>query len=557
MQGNGLDNFTMHSDDEVQGPTIAALNAESADTARSLDTETRTLDPETAARRYLNQMIASPQVPSLTAPESGDVGAEYRTIGAETVPLTGARIVKFAQCHHRIPVYGSLVTIELDEENSLLAVSSALGDPDGVDPVATVSPADAQSVIREDAGDAALPLAEPPRLYYYFDKAAEGGRWRLVYIAKDVRHESNGSPQAAKPPVPELLDYVVDAHSGELVARLSRSQTVTWSADEADAVDGLGAIRHIRIQRDGNGSRRLNDQVRNIQTFDFGMRKLEPRFQELPGQPVDNPPEWSGGAVSAHANAMEVAEFLVTVLRRNGLDNMGEPFVSSVNCTSIRQPSPNGEWRNAAWIGSQMVYGQRIVDNELRSYAVAKDVVAHEIIHGLTDRTARLDYESESGALNESYSDIFGIIIANQHEPDVANWDWEMGEELNSTGLPLRDMSDPTKRNQPAHMNDFVVLPTDQDHGGVHTNSGIHNKAAFNLITSKDARGGFVFTAGECAALFYLALTQFLSRTSGFADSRRGVELAARTLFRSDPRDVKATKLVAVATAFDNVGIAA
>ncbi|HZN95468.1 MAG TPA: M4 family metallopeptidase, partial [Myxococcales bacterium] len=84
-------------------------------------------------------------------------------------------------------------------------------------------------------------------------------------------------------------------------------------------------------------------------------------------------------------------------------------------------------------------------------------------------------------------------------------------------------------------------------------NSGIHNKAAYNLLTSRDADGNYVFDPREVAALFYLALTQYLSRTSKFIDSRRGMELAARTLFRQDPR--KQEKLAALAGAFEAVGI--
>lgn len=246
------------------------------------------------------------------------------------------------------------------------------------------------------------------------------------------------------------------------------------------------------------------------------------------------------------------------MLRRNGLDNMGGPFLSTVNCTNSRQPSPNpGEWKNAAWIGTQMVYGQRLVNGRFRSYAVARDVVAHETTHGLTDRTARLEYAFESGALNESFSDIFGVIISNRTTPDIGDWDWQMGEDLQGTGVPLRDLSDPAAHGQPAHMRDFQVLPEERDHGGVHINSGIHNKAAFNLITSTDGQGRFLFQPPVCAALYYLALTQALSRTSGFRDSRRGVELAARTLFRRDPPQTRAEKLAAIATAFDKVGIAA
>lgn len=319
-------------------------------------------------------------------------------------------------------------------------------------------------------------------------------------------------------------------------------------------MDGLGQERRLRIEPDENGNRRLRDPERRVETYDFGFRRFDALGAQFPGSDVTSPPEpWVPAAVSAHANALEVADFLFDVLKRDGLDGLGQPFVSSINCTSARQPSAT-EWRNAAWLPSraQMVYGQRPVNGALTSYSVARDVVAHEITHGLTDRTARLVYRFESGALNESYSDIFGILVSNQHEPDFGQWNWEMGEDLNQTGIPLRDLSDPTKRGQPAHMDDFLV--TDQDEGGVHTNSGIHNKAAYNLITAEHS-GEFVFGFAEVAALCYLALTQFLSSTSGFADSRRAIERAAKTLFAGNAPDVRERKLGAISAAFDAVGV--
>lgn len=112
-------------------------------------------------------------------------------------------------------------------------------------------------------------------------------------------------------------------------------------------------------------------------------------------------------------------------------------------------------------------------------------------------------------------------------------------------------------------MDDFRRLRPNQapnqfnDSGWVHHNSGIHNKAAHNLMTSKKADGSLEFTPREVAALFYLALTQFLSPTSGFSDSRRGVELAAQTLLRHDSPDTRNEKLAAIAKAFDDVGIGA
>ncbi|HEY0556213.1 MAG TPA: M4 family metallopeptidase, partial [Thermoanaerobaculia bacterium] len=174
----------------------------------------------------------------------------------------------------------------------------------------------------------------------------------------------------------------------------------------------------------------------------------------------------------------------------------------------------------------------------------------------VTEATARLDYFGETGALNESYSDIFGVLIANFGQPDVGRWDWRIGEDLDGSGIPLRDLSDPPKCGQPGHMKDFRELPftAEGDWGGVHANSGIHNRAFFNLITAKSA-GAALFDPGTVARLFYLTLTEQLSRTSGFADSRRGLELVARSLFRVDPG--RTGKLAAIAEAFDDVGLKA
>jgi Zn-dependent metalloprotease len=558
MARNGLETFTMHSNDARFEQTLETINAEieAADTDRAVTFDAEKLDPETVARRYLDQMVASPAVPALDA--DTDEGLEFRSLGTETVGLTGATVVRFAQYFHRIPVYGSLVTVELDRDNEFLAISSSIGDPTEVDPVATVSPAQAIDVVRRDGVDEGTPVP-PPRLYFYFDKQAEPDRWRLVYIAKDIPRDVR-----AGSPVPELWDYVVDAHTGELVARMPRTQSMTWSPFEASASDEVGVARRVRIERDADGTLRLNDTVRNVRTHDFAFQDAFMARRLLPGDFAVNPPDpWLGAAVSAHANAVEVADFLLTVLHRNGLDNAGGPFVSSVNCTYRNLNPANREWKNAAWVGTQMIYGQRMVGGRLRSYALARDVVAHEIMHGLTDKTARLEYQLESGALNESYSDIFGILISNAEEPDVTRWNWEMGEDLDLTGLPLRDLSDPTKRGQPAHLDDMKKLAPgeeparENDYGWLHVNSGIHNKAAYNLLTALGAEGDRVFTPAEVAGLFYLAVTQYLSRTSGFSDSRRGVRLGAQTLFRGESPARLEARLAAVDAAFDEVGIPA
>jgi len=522
------------------------------------------MEPERAAQTLLRNALQSDSLPGFTSPDVDGGAAEFKPIGHRKLFLTNSQTVKFRQLHRKIPVYGSLITVEMDGRNRLLSINSSLGEPAGVDAVAQVSPAQAVETVRQAAHAAdigAEPLDVQPRLFFYFDATA--GTWHLAYIAEDVpqRGEAGaGADFGDDHHLPQVFDYVVDAHTGKLIAALPRTQTADPLVSPADpafleeeALDGLAVARKFRCSDLPGKGKCLSDPNFKVRTHDFGFHSVEMERGLLPGEPVllKAPDPWDPAAVSAHANAADVAEFLQRVLMRQGIDDQGGPLVSSINC--VRRAGVQ-EWRNAAWISTQMIYGQRLVDGALRSYAVARDVVAHEIFHGVTEHTARLDYFGESGALNESYSDIFGILIANSERPDVAAWDWQIGEELDGTGLPLRDLSDPEKCGQPAHRKDFKDLPLTQagDWGGVHTNSGIHNKAAHNLLTA-ERRGGRAFDPATVAKLFYLTLTEQLSRTSGFSDSRRGLELVARSLFRTDPD--RNAKLAAIAKAFDNVGI--
>jgi Zn-dependent metalloprotease len=557
---NGLRTFAFHRDESPAATRAALAIAPGASGAAGEPAvDLIDMEPERAAGQFLQNALRAGELSGFTAPEVDGGAAEFKAIGHRTLLLTNSQTVKFRQLYRKIPVYGSLVTVELDARNRLLSINSALGEPAGVDPVAQVAPAAALEAVRAAAGYAAGdPLDVQPRLSYYFDAAA--GLWRLAYIAEDVPQRGGGEGDGHH--LPQIFDYVVDAHSGELVATLPRGQTAEPAAAAAappfvddEAPDGLAAPRRFRCSDVAPFGRCLADPSLNVHTYDFGFRSVDADLAQLPGGYVafQAPGPWSPAAVSAHANASEVVAFLRKVLLRQGIDDQGGKLVSSINC--VRQAGVR-EWRNAAWYRGQMIYGQRPVGGDLRSYAVARDVVAHEIFHGVTEATARLDYLGETGALNESYSDIFGILIANFDRPDVAQWDWQIGEELDGTGLPLRDLSDPARCGQPAHMRDYKEMPltAEGDWGGVHTNSGIHNKAAYNLLTAK-RNGAPALDPGTVAKLFYLTLTEQLSRTSGFADSRRGLELVARSLFRLDPdRDAR---LATIAQAFDDAGITA
>jgi Zn-dependent metalloprotease len=560
---SGLTTFSMHAIDPAAAPMMAKLRdehtAHPAFAFRGLAASAQ-VDAETAATRYLEQAFKSPAVRSLTAPTSDGAESEFKSVGTETIPLTGTTTVKYRQSFHKIPVYGSLVTVELDDHNDLVSMNSALGEPRDVSPIARISPAAAVSAVDKYPGFRKDLDGVVPRLHYYFDKKTSA--WRLVFILEDVAvmptTVKRARVRAAKVEnvrlAPRYMDYIVDAHSGKVVAELPR--TPSLAAVNDSALDGLKKPRQFKVENSGT-TRLLQDSAANVQTFDFKFGDPSVNRKKLPGPAIKNPPKWSPSAVSAHANAVAVSSFLRTVLLRNNIDNNGGPMNSSINCV-VANESPDGrQWFNAFWNGSQMVYGQRQSGSELMSMSVALDVVGHEMFHGVTDFTARLEYAGQSGALNESYSDIFGIIIANFAQPDTRQWNWNIAENLSSSGKPFRNMANPALFGQPAHMKDFRVLPdtANGDWGGVHVNSGIHNKAAQLILTSVDASKNLVFKASEVAAMFYLAITQQLSRTSQFTDSRRAVVTSARTLFRALPPEQQKAKLDAIGKAFTAVGI--
>jgi bacillolysin/neutral peptidase B len=231
-------------------------------------------------------------------------------------------------------------------------------------------------------------------------------------------------------------------------------------------------------------------------------------------------------------------------------------LVSFVNCISL-DDGPGPEWKNAAWWKQRMWYGQAKENGKLRSFSLFLDVIAHELAHGITETTANLAYVRQSGALNESFSDIFGVIISNwdwtktvDTGGDVADWDWEIGKGLGKDGLPLRDMKDPTRTGDPDHMNKYVN--TQYDNGGVHTNSNIHNKATFNVLTAQDSQGRWMFSARQVAILYYYCLLG-LDRFATFKRARDALLSVAKTLFAGDAKLQE--RLNCIRKAYSDVGI--
>ena len=210
--------------------------------------------------------------------------------------------------------------------------------------------------------------------------------------------------------------------------------------------------------------------------------------QNLPGTVVRNEGQGPTGDVAAdeaYDGLGATFDFFDDVYGRNSIDDQGLPLDATVHFGS--------NYNNAFWNSAQMVFGDG--DGEIfNRFTIAVDVIGHELSHGVTEDESQLQYFNQSGALNESMSDVFGSLIKQKlNNETAAQADWLIGEGLLAAGIngvALRSMKDPGtafddpllgKDPQPKHMSKFVH--TFEDNGGVHINSGIPNHAFYQLAT--------------------------------------------------------------------------
>ena len=228
----------------------------------------------------------------------------------------------------------------------------------------------------------------------------------------------------------------------------------------------------------------------------------------------------AGAGVDAHAYAGAVFDYYKKVHGRNAIDGAGGAMVSTAHFGVA--------YDNAFWDGTGMSYGDG--GQLFRPLSAGLDVVAHEFTHGVTEKTSNLKYLNQSGALNESVSDIFGVFIEHSVKPDDVK-NWKMGENIAKTAGGLRDFINPAAGDQPANMSAFVN--TQQDEGGVHINSGIPNNAAFLMTmggTNPISKTKVAFGIGweKSEKLWYQANTKYFMVTTNFAQAAVGVMQAAK-----------------------------
>jgi bacillolysin len=189
--------------------------------------------------------------------------------------------------------------------------------------------------------------------------------------------------------------------------------------------------------------------------------------------------------VDAHYYANVVDDFYADSFGRDSLDDNGLRMVSSVHVLN--------RYCNAFWSGEQMAYGDGDGKTCI-SLSGGLDVVSHELTHGVTQFTSNLIYENESGALNESFSDMMGntaeFYAAARGSDPAASPDWFIAEDVILTpdvAPGFRNMSDPQEDLDPDHYSEFIV--TTEDNGGVHSNSGIPNHAYYLAVNGGQNAG--------------------------------------------------------------------
>lgn len=271
---------------------------------------------------------------------------------------------------------------------------------------------------------------------------------------------------------------------------------------------------------------------------------------DLPGTKVraeGEDPTSDASVNRAYAGLGATFDLLLSVYGRRSIDGNGLPLIGSVHYDE--------KYNNAFFDGEQMVFGDG--DGEIfLDFTVAIDVIAHELAHGLTQYTANLNYYGQSGALNESVSDVFGSLVKQYSLGQTAGQaDWLIGAGLLAPrvqGVALRSMKAPGtaydddvlgKDPQPASMDDYIH--TGEDNGGVHLNSGIPNRAFYLLAT---ALGGSSWErAGQ---LWFDVLTGGeLAVDADFASFARLTVAAARSRFG------EGDEVEAVLKAWSEVGV--
>ena len=320
-------------------------------------------------------------------------------------------------------------------------------------------------------------------------------------------------------------DVFVNAHSGQIIAEHTKIHHANTPATVETIYNGTKPITadftgtNYRLRQNNAGviieSKSLNNGTSAINSTE--VTSNTPNFT---ADPVANQAYWS---------AEKTYQYYLNKHNRNSYNNLGSLIRTYVHF--------DVNHNNAGWDGSGINCGDG--DGVLFGPFVSVDVIGHEVTHGVTQSSANLIYSEESGALNESFSDIFGESIENHA---TGTNDWLIAAQLSLTGGALRSMQNPNQFFQPdtykGNMWFVNDCTTPGNFCGVHVNSGVQNKWFYILSQGENGTndlGNIYSVLGigleKAAQIAYRNLTVYLFPGATFLDAKAGAVQAARDLY--------------------------
>ena len=319
----------------------------------------------------------------------------------------------------------------------------------------------------------------------------------------------------------------IDARDGKVINKVSLVKSCSEPSPLLSYGTGTGLTNYygsktIKVEKFDNGSSRLRGQTDHggkIETYDFrnasilalifGFYDVDDFYSS--NNTYNNP--YQQTAVSVQWAAEQAYDYYYTRHGRNSYDNNGATITSYVHIDK--------DFDNAFWTGKIMGFGDGSNNNPL----VELDVVSHELTHAVTDYEANLIYSYESGALNESFSDIMGKAVEFSTFGDTATW--QLAKYFRSGGL--RDMSNPNLQGQPdTYFGDMWYIGY-EDNGGVHTNSGIQNfwfyllcEGGSGVNDNDESYEVKPIGMDTVINIVYRNLTEYLIPSSEYLDARIG-----------------------------------
>ncbi len=458
----------------------------------------------------------------------------------------GMKHYRFQQTYQHIPVEGAIFLLHEKEgkvisgngniiKNISLSVTPSISDNAAVDLAKKYTNASvylwedvgAEATIKQASNNPNATFVPKPELVIVDPSfSADASKYRLAWKMKIY----------SLVPVKGEMIYV-DAASGAIIHTLSLIQETNvpgtaitkYSGTRTIVVDSLASnnfVLHEATRGIGQGmvTYNVNKKVAYAGATDF----------------VDTDNNWNNvnaqqdeAATDAHWGTEMTYDYYLQKHGRNSYNNQGGKLISYLHFST--------NYVNAFWNGYWMTYG----DGNGSTYKIltSLDVCGHEITHGVTQQTAALIYLNESGALNESFSDIMGTSIEFFAKPGTANWN--IGEDF---GVPFRSMASPKLYGQPDTYKGVNWYVGTGDYGGVHTNSGVQNKW-YNLISAggtgtNDLGDTYNVTAigiDKGSQIAYRNLVYYITSTSQYADARQGSIFAAEDIFGSCSQEVYQT----------------